>query len=144
MAGVDAFGVQLLRSDMEISPNYTAVANVLTISGPTRTRDTYDTTDHDSEDGFREFIGGLRDAGELTFSIHYDPNKASHELLDNDFLDVDPRDYRLITPPAVDQWQWDFSGIVTNLGDEFPYDGKMQRSVTIKITGKPVLTAADS
>lgn len=144
MAGIDAHGVELYRSDMEVSATFSKIGNVLSISGPNRTRDTYDTTDHDSEDGFREFIGGLRDAGELTFSIHYNPNTASHAQLDQDFLDVDPRDYRLVTPPAVDQYQWDFSGIITQLGDEFPFDGKMERSVTIKITGKPVLTAVES
>jgi hypothetical protein len=33
---------------------------------------------------------------------------------------------------------------MTNLGDEFPYDDKMARSMTVKVSGKPTLAATGS
>lgn len=142
MSGRDAFGTQFLRgSGGSPSETFAAIANVLSISAPNRTRETIDVTDHSSDDGFQEYIGGLKDGGEVSLELNYDPSEASHDL-DGDFNDAAPRSYRIIILPGTeDEHTWDFKGILTELSEEFPYDDKMTRSVTIKVSGKPVLTA---
>ena len=94
MAGLDGFGASLLRSDMASSPTYTEIANVTSISGPSISRNVYDVTAHDSTNSYMEFIGGLKDGGEISFDLNWDPENATHEALFSDLDDVVPRDPR--------------------------------------------------
>lgn len=145
MSGRDAFGTQLRRATT-LSPGtvFETIANVTSIGGPERTRETIDVTAHDSPDGWMEFIGGLKDGGELTCEINYDPAETTHDI-DDDFDDTTPRNWQVvILPETEDEHTWAISGILTNVGDEFPYDDKMARSITIKVSGKPVLTQTGS
>jgi predicted secreted protein len=141
MSGRDAFGTQFKRGDGGGSEVFTTIANVTSVSGPERTRETIDVTSHDSPDGWMEFLGGLKDGGEVSLEINYDPTEATHDL-DDDFDDAEPRNYQIvILPGTADEYTWSLAGILTNLGDEFPYDDKMARSMTIKVSGKPTLAA---
>jgi len=138
MAGVDARGTQFGRV---VGGTFTPIANITNISGPSRSRETIDVTTHDSPDGYMEFIGGLKDGGEISLELNYDPTETTHDL-DADFESDVPLDYRIVLLPGTpDEHTWDFKGIITEIGDEFPYDDKMARSITIKVSGKPVLTA---
>lgn len=140
MAGLDAFGTQLKR-DTTGSGTFVAVANVSDVSGPSRSREAIEVTAHDSPDKYREFVKGLKDGGEVEITINYDPAAASHQALDDDFEEDDLRDYQVvILPGKADEWTWEFSGLITDLGDEFPHDDKMERTCTFKISGKPTLT----
>lgn len=144
MPGRDAFGTLFQRGDGGTPEQFVTIANVTSISGPTRTRETLDVTAHNSPDGWREFIGGLKDGGEVSLEINYDPGEASHDL-DADFDDAEPRRYRIvILPDTEDEHTWEFTGILTELSDEFPFDDKMSRSMTVKVSGKPTLTQTGS
>lgn len=145
MSGRDGFGTLFQRATT-LSPGttYETIANVTNISGPERTRETIDVTAHDSPDQWMEFIGGLKNGGEVQLDINYDPAELTHDL-DDDFDDTEPRNYRVvILPDTADEHTWQIKGIMTTVGDEFPYDDKMARSVTIKVTGKPTLTQTGS
>lgn len=144
MSGIDAFGTQFRRGNGATVEVFTAIANVTSIGGPARSRETIDVTAHDSPDQYMQFIGGLKDGGEVSLEINYDPSEATHDL-DDDFDDVDPRNYQIvILPDTADEHTWDFAGILTELSDEFPFDDKMARSMTVKISGKPVLIQTGS
>lgn len=140
MSGRDAFGTEFRRATGTApGTTYETIANVTNIGGPERTRETIDVTSHDSPGQWMEFIGGLKDGGEISLDINYDPAESTHDI-DDDFDDVLPRNYRVvILPDTEDEHTWTISGIMTNVGDEFPYDDKMGRSITIKVTGKPTL-----
>lgn len=144
MAGKDAFGSELRVGDGG-SPTevFTTIASVTSISGPSRTKEEIEVTAHDSPDQYREFVPGLKDGGEVTLEINYDPTETTHDTLDTDFEITTLRNFQLVIFPGVtgEEHIWDFAGIITALGDEFPHDDKMERSVTIKISGKPTLTA---
>jgi len=145
MAGKDAFGTQFKRGDGATPTEvFTTIANVTSISGPERSRETIDVTAHDSPDGWMEFIGGLKNGGEIQLEVNYDPAEDSHDL-DDDFNDSQPRNYQLVILPGdPDEHTWSLPGILTNLSDEFPYDDKMSRKVTVKVSGKPTLSATGS
>ncbi|MFD9445513.1 phage tail tube protein [Streptomyces sp. NPDC060006] len=141
MAGIDAFGTQFLR-DSNGAGTFVAIANVSDISGPERSREAIEVTAHDSPDKYREFIKGLKDGGEVTLTLNYDPGSATHSALDADFEEDALRDYQVVLLPGdSDEHTWDFAGLITGLGDAFPIDDKMEREATFKISGKPVLTA---
>jgi predicted secreted protein len=141
MSGRDGFGTLFQRATGAApGTTYETIANVTNISGPERTRETIDVTAHDSPGGWMEFLGGLKDGGEIGLDINYDPTESTHDL-DDDFDDAVPRNYRIvILPDTPDEYTWQIAGIMTNCGDEFPYDDKMARSLTVKVSGKPELT----
>ncbi|WP_340382330.1 phage tail tube protein [Streptomyces sp. SS7] len=141
MAGLDAFGTQFKR-DSTGSGSFLTIANVEDISGPSRSREAIEVTAHDSPDKYREFTKGLKDGGEVEITINYDPSATSHQALDDDFEEDGLRDYQVVVlPGTTNEWTWQFTGLITDVGDEFPHDDKMERKVTFKISGKPTLTA---
>lgn len=139
MAGQDAWGTQFARNTT--GSTYAVVANVTDISGPSREREAIEVTAHDSPDQYREFVKGLKDGGEVELTLNYDPNVATIQDLDDDFEEDALRAYQVILfPGTANEWTWDFDALITALGDEFPHDDKMERTCTLKISGKPVLT----
>jgi len=141
MAGKDAFGTQFLR-DTTGSGSFAVIANVTDISGPSRERNAIEVTAHDSPNKYREFIKGLKDGGEVELTLNWAPGNTTHAALDADFEEDDLRDYQLILLPGeADEHTWDFSALITALGDAYPTDDKIERTATFKISGMPVLTA---
>jgi predicted secreted protein len=111
------------------------------LSGPTKARDAIEVTAHDSPNQYREFVKGLKDGGEVSLTLNYDPGALTHQHLDADFEEDNPRFYRIVVLPGeANEWTWEFSGIITKLEDSFPIDDRMERAVTLKVTGKPTLT----
>jgi hypothetical protein len=87
-------------------------------------------------------VKGLKDGGEVTVTLNYDPANNSHSALDADFEEDELRDYQVVILPGDDdEYTWEFSAMITSLGDSFPVDDRMERDVTVKISGKPTLTA---
>lgn len=142
MAGKDAFGTALQRSDMASSPSFTEIANVSNISGPSTSRNTYDVTSHDQTDSWMEFIGGLKDGGEISLDLNWDPDQATHADLYDDYQDTDPRDYKIVLPSNIAEWS--FEAILTAFEPGYPVDGKLTASVTFKVSGKPTLDESPS
>lgn len=138
MAGLDAFGTALERSDMQATPTFTPVANVTNFAGPETEREIYDSTAHDSPEQWREFVGGLKNGGEVTMTVNFDP--SAHVTLYGDYADTVARDYRLVLPGGG--YEWAFSAFMNGFSSEEPVDGKMTGEVKLKITGKPDLAAA--
>lgn len=133
MAGLDAFGTQLQRGDGEASETFTAIANITEISPPAIERETLDVTAHDSPDAWREFLGGLKDGGEVSTDVNYDPRE--HDTLTEDFEDTDPRNYKIVWPGTLGSV--DFTAILTGFEPGAPHDDKLSASLTWKVSGKP-------
>jgi predicted secreted protein len=138
VSGIDAFGIALKRGD-GVTPTeaFVAIGSVHDVKGPEIKRDTYDVTAHDSANGWREFIGGLKDAGEVTITLNYDPSK--HDVLVQDFEDVAPRNYQMVFPQGLGEW--DLKLILTEFSQEAPVDDKLSAELKFKVSGKPTITA---
>lgn len=137
------FGVNLQRNNTGNSPlSWEDIGEILEINGPSLTRDAVDVTHSASTDRYREFVTGLRDAGELTATIALLPASAQgskqRELLD-DYESNSRVNYRLIFPDGATNFS--FSGIITNLTHATPIDDRMTMALTIKISAKPTLAA---
>lgn len=142
MAGRDAFGTAFKR-DATGAGSFVTIASVSDISGPSRDREAIEVTAHDSPNQYREFVPGLKDAGEVTITINYDPAEATHTALDADFEETTLRAYQIVILPGTsDEHTWEFTAMVKSIGDEFPIDDRMEREVTFKVSGKPSLTAS--
>jgi predicted secreted protein len=138
MAGLDAFGIKLQRGDgVTPTEGFVAIANVTSVKGPEIERETYDVTAHDSPNGWREFIGGLKDGGEVSVEVNYDPR--SHDPLVSDFDDPTPRNYKMLFPGTLGSWA--FAAILSGFSQEAPVDDKLSAELTFKVSGKPTITA---
>jgi predicted secreted protein len=116
----------------------TPVAEVITISGPTMTRDQIDVTSLDSTGGYREFIAGFRDGGQVTLNMNFTATSYSSML--SAYNDEDLHEF-IITLPDSEGTTVSFSGIVTECPLSIPTDDKITSDVNIKVTGEVLLNS---
>jgi hypothetical protein len=91
---------------------------------------------------YREFIKDLKDGGDVTFDINYNPTDPTHNAatgLLSDFANNTTVDTWALQFPDVAATTWTFPGILTGFQAGAPHDGKLTASVTIKVAGKPTL-----
>jgi len=138
---ISSFGIDLKIGDGATEESFTSIAEVKDFDGPALTKDMQETTPH-SPTGhkWRKFISGLRDGGEVTFDINYEPTETTHGTsgllgeLDEDEL----RNWQLVFPDSGST-TWSFSGAVTGFNPSNPVEGVQTASISIKISGKPTL-----
>jgi hypothetical protein len=134
-AASSGFGATFSYLSTEPS-TYTALAEVLSVTPPSINVETIETTHMGSDDGFREYIAGLKDGGEVTVNMNY--VEASATLLQTLVL-AGVETFRVTFPGSS---TYTFSGIPTAFAfDEVVIDDKIAMSLTIKVTGKPTYAA---
>lgn len=134
MASTIGFGVVLKINDV-------AIAEVKDVSGPGLSRDAVEKTHHGSPNMWREFIKGLKDGGEITFTVNYDPSAATHSVatgIPSDFADDITISTISITWPDGTT-VWSFPGIVTDFEPNPQLDDMFEADITIKVAGEPTL-----
>jgi len=136
IAGV---GTAFKRCDGDSSgAGFTAIAEVNSISGPGMTRNFIDTTSLDSTGGYREFIGGFRDGGQITLEMNFTLDGYATMLAD--FESSSSVYYQIILADSNNS-QLDFAAFVTDLPLNIVPDDKVTCTVTMKITGQVTLTS---
>lgn len=126
------FGSLLQRDNG--SGTYVTVAGCRDFSGPGRTRTTVDGTHQESPDGYMERIVAMKESGEVTFDLNFDPADTSLALLESDFESGTLRNWRLVIAGASHRFV--FSGYVTALTPSLPMNERMNMAVTITLSGK--------
>ena len=129
---VFAQGIELR---LPVAGTMTAIPGVMSITGPGKSRDTVEVTSHSSPDSYREFIGGLRDGGELTFDMNEYFGDPAQLALEAEFDADIATDFEMLFPRAVENNLLTFSGFVTATNWNGPIDAQVTRPVTIKVTG---------
>lgn len=137
---IHGYGTQFLRGNEDGPPEtFTAIAEVTNISGISQEKETIEVTHLESPSKYREFISGLRDAGEVTIDLNFIPDGTSFANLKTDFEADVARSYQIIWPDTASTTVT-FEGHVTALPPEAPVDDKLSISVTFKVTGVPTWT----
>lgn len=137
MAGIDAFGTKFQVEDPITPGTFTDVANVTNVTLPAIERETLDVTAHDSADGYMEFLGGLKNGGEMSVEVNYDP--SAHDALASHMDDGAPKNYKVMFPGSLGSWA--FTAVMTGFAPEAPYDDKLSAEISFQVSGKPTLTA---
>ena len=119
------------------------VAQVMTVGGPSLALDTEDVTTHDSTNAWEEVVGTILRSGEITMDIVYDPAEDTHDATAGAGLlsrmeGKTITDFSLVFPDAAST-TWSFDGYVTGFEPDADHAGALMASVTLKITGDPVL-----
>lgn len=120
---------------------YQDIGQINSISGPTMTRNTIDTTSLDTTGGYRTFIAGFRDPGTITLNMNF--TRDTYEVMKDDFESDTEKDYEILLPD-VENTSLNFSGLVTELPLDIPTDDKVTANVTIKISGQVSLNSGSS
>lgn len=94
-----------------------------------------ETTHLASSNAFKEFLPGLGDGGELSFTINYIKAQMTS-------LYALARTVSAFTLTLSDGSTLTGSGFFTSLGLAAPEDDRITQDVTVKITGKPTFTAS--
>lgn len=139
---VSGFGVQFKTGDGASPEVWTAVAEVLSVGGPTLNRDVIEATHTDSLNNYKEFLSGLTDGGEVTVTMNFLPGNATQDEsqgIMGDFLVQSLRNYQIVFPtsPAV---TWTFAAFITGFEPDAPIDDRMTVTATFKLSAKPTLS----
>jgi predicted secreted protein len=135
MAKYSAYGTQLKRGA-------TVIAQVTSIAGPGLSLDTEDVTAMDSTGAWEEVVGTILRSGEVSASLVFDPNAATHKYASGslvyDMVSRTAQTYSIVFPstPAV---TWEFSALVVGWEPDAPVDGALTAAATLKLTGAPTL-----
>ena len=131
-SAISGIGAVFNRGDGTSDESFSAIAEVNSIGGPDKSRDTIDVTSLDSTDGYREFIPGFRDGGEVTLNMNF--TRDGYIAMNTDFESDDLVNYQIVFPD-VGETTFDFAALVTNITNVIPMDDKISMDVTLKISG---------
>lgn len=123
--------------------NSKAVGELTSIGAPSMSADTIDVTTLDSVDGFRDFIAGLKDGGEVPLSGLFDgENEGQQELL-TAFYAGTKSPCTIVFPTAIG-YTWTFNAVVTAIGGDAELENAVSFEATLKVSGKPTLAATSA
>jgi len=118
----------------------TAVAEITNITGPSMAKDAIEITNNDGTDGYRQFLPGWRDGGDVTISANWLPDVATHGdstgLLAK-FEGDDLQEFKIVTSGdgSGGTVTITFDGVVTAFNPTLPLEEQGKLDCTIKISG---------
>ena len=138
---IAAIGTKLYLGTDVLSgtPSYNLIANLHSISGPTTSRDRIDVTHQATTGGYREYIGGLADGGEVTFDISYLPTESTHNATTGllSYLDSGAKTAIKVEWPDGVPTTWTFDATISGFEATAAVDEQLKASVTLQISGAP-------
>lgn len=138
---IHAQGTKIKRGDGATPEVFTTISEALTITGPGLDSDLIDVTNHDSPTRFREKIQGLKDAGQISFDINYNPVDPTHDAATGvlaDYVSGAKANYQLVFPdPAMTTWT--FEAFVKQASPTEDVAEQLKLSVVLEVTGQPTL-----
>jgi predicted secreted protein len=113
-----------------------SVADLESIGGLDLKADTIETTTLDSQ-GWKTFIQGLKDAGEVALSGFFNPGDTNGQVaLYNAFNAGTSLSYTILFPFGA---SWTFNGVVTGVKTDVQMADAVPFEATIKVSGQPSL-----
>ncbi|MBD0381285.1 phage tail tube protein [Paenibacillus sedimenti] len=130
-----------LGTKIRIGANF--IAGLTDIGPPQKSAETIDATTLDSPGGYRTFVQGFKDAGEVSISGYFESGDVGQVNIDSIFESGAFETFEILYPNGS---SYTFSGIVTGLnGGSATLDGLLAWEATIKISGSaPLATTASS
>lgn len=128
-----------LGTTISIGSTPTVIGNLTEIGGLSLSADTIDVTTLSSSGGYREFIAGFKDAGEVSLSGFFDNTAGQGQAeLYTAFQSGVVSDF-IITFPASTKTTWTFEGVVTGFETSTGIEDPISFSASIKVSGSPTL-----
>lgn len=112
----------------------TAIGGLTSIGGIEVSADTVDVTALDSEGGYREFLMGFKDAGDVSLEGFLDDEDTGQAEAYTALESGDVQKCEINFPNGS---KWTFDGIVTGFSTGADLEDAVSFSATIKVSGKP-------
>lgn len=129
------FGAVFKIQDDDASPvAYVTVGEVTNISLPALSRDAVDATHTESTGGWREFIPGLKDAGEVSIEMNFVHQSASDTLIRAQFAKDTLTACKILFDTSPEDGV-SFNAVVTGYEVAVPIDDKVAATLTLKVSG---------
>lgn len=126
---------------------YEDIAEIKNVQRSGSKVDTVDVTNMESVGAYREFIAGLIDGGEFSFSANYIPHDSTQQALQASMDNQTVAPWKLTLPAkSISDSEnttpgfWSFLALVTSFDIDLPTDKEASISAKLKISGKPVFT----
>ncbi len=132
---ISGMGTKFYRWSSD-SSQWSEVAEINTISGPTKSRDTIEVTTLTTEGGYKKFITDMRDPGNVSLSMNF--TRATYDLMNTDYESDDNQNYKIVLPDE-DETTLEFEGMVMELPLNITVGDRITADVEIKVSGKPVV-----
>lgn len=116
-----------------------SIAELTSISGLELSGETIDTTSLDSTGGYRTFIQGFKDGGEVSISGHFNPADTNGQYaLFTGFSNGTVTSFKITFPSSMGA-EWTFNGVVTGYTTGAELENTVTFEATIKVSGQPSL-----
>jgi len=116
------------------------IGQITNISGPSMSLDTVDVTTHDQADAWEQVAPTILRSGTVTVDIVYDPDDTEHVAALANMVGKATAAFELQFPDSA-YTEYEFDAYVTGFTPTAPVDGALTASITLKITGEPVLNS---
>jgi predicted secreted protein len=136
-----AYGSLFQTGDGAASEGFSTVAEITELTPPAMSRDDIEVSNNDSSDGYKEFIPGWRDGGEVSCKANWLATNSTQDFttgLGEQFNDNVKHNYKIVLPSSLITIS--FTGFLTAFEPDLPLAEQAQLSFTVKITGKPTVT----
>lgn len=118
--------------------NSKAVGSLKSISGIEISADTLDVSDLGNSTGYREFLQGFKDAGEVALSGFFDGADEGQAEVLSDIESGEVVDCSIVFPSAIGK-TWSFKAVVTKFATSADLDDAVTFEASLKVSGKPTL-----
>lgn len=130
-------GTTLTKKKQGSEPNDLKIANLTSIGEIGVESEEIDTTDLDSVGGYKEFIAGSKDAGEVSISGNIKDETNVEKMLA--LAESQSLEDWMVTYPSGAKWE--FKAFIKSFKDgEKSVDGLATFSATLRISGRPIYT----
>jgi len=116
---------------------FTDVAEVKGVGGPNLSMTPIEVTNVDSA-GWREFIAGLKDAGEVSFQINFIPNSSQHRQLITDLGSGSAINYRIEFNNTAGSILLLPKCLITGFGITEELENAVMANITLRPSGQPL------
>lgn len=129
--------IQAMGTKLKIGAN--SIAELTSIGGLELSADTIESTTLESVGGWREFVQGLKDGGEVSFSGFFNPADTNgQKALYDAFVSGVLLAFAILFPSTMGA-EWDFNAIVTGITTGAEMEDGISFEGTLKVSGQPSL-----
>lgn len=114
------------------------VGGLSSIGGVEVSSDTTDVTALDNTTGYKEYLGGFKDGGEVPLEGYLDGEDEGQDAMYAALEDQEEHSFAIDFPSKIGK-SWTFQGVVTKFATNVAVGDAVKFSASIKVTGKPTL-----
>lgn len=134
---IPGIGVVFQKGDGGSPEAFVTISEVRDINGPQLSTAVVDVTNQSSPNATEEILATLKQLGQVTFDINWQPGHVTHNATTGllaDWISRAKRHFRLTWPDGITTWS--FTAFVVGMSPTSPVADALRMSVTLRVTGE--------